>query len=492
MGQRVELGPFTYSFPFIIWVGSCLEPVRGRFLVCPPPPVALQQSRSTRYWGFRDHGAKMLYSAQQCGVGERLERDRMKQLRGKTANVTALFAGIGGLELGLGATGHYTSLLCEIDPQASAVLRSRFRGVNWVSDVRATDELVCEMDDRSDLLTAGFPCTDFSQAGLTKGFAGDKSSLILDVLRLLKRRPFESILIENVPNWRVLHGGAYLRHVLNALEHMGYRWAYRTIDALAFGVPQRRLRVFLFATQAGDPREVLFHGSFFPREKIYPLREAAHGFYWTEGNRGLGWGEDCVPTLKGGSAIGIPSPPAVLLTDGRLITPDIRDAERLQGFEATWTDSPEGEEDDGNRRGKERRRWLLVGNAVNVHVSRWIGQQLVSRVPWDGPDGDPLDPTGPLPAAAWFDGSKRRSAAVSTWPVDCARHPLERFLSFEPKPLSYRATLGFYNRATKSTLRFSDGFLDAIRCHVEKMGRGYPPSDSTRSQHFFAFDSAVA
>jgi DNA (cytosine-5)-methyltransferase 1 len=135
---------------------------------------------------------------------------------------------------------------------------------------------------------------------------------------------------------------------------------------------------------------------------------------------------------------------------------------------------------------------LLVGNAVNVHVSRWIGQQLLTREPWEGPDGDPLDTMSPLPPAAWFDGSKRRRAAVSTWPVDYARQPLEAFLSFEPKPLSYRATLGFYNRATKSTLRFSDGFLDAIRCHMENMARGYPPSDSARPQHFFAFDSAIA
>src|SRR5262249_34082504 len=150
-------------------------------------------------------------------------------------------------------------------------------------------------------------------------------------------RPFPNVLIENVPNWRVLHGGQYLTEVVQALEARGYSWAYRTVDARAFGLPQRRLRVFLFATQEGDPRRALLHGNELPDDREFSLSEAAHGFYWTEGNRGLGWGENCVPTLKGGSAIGIPAPPAIMLPGGTIITPHLSDAERLQGFTPDWT-----------------------------------------------------------------------------------------------------------------------------------------------------------
>ena len=51
-----------------------------------------------------------------------------------------------------------------------------------------------------------------------------------------------------------------------------------------------------------------------------------------------GWAVDAVPTLKGGSTVGIPSPPAIWYPDDDYIgTPDIRDAERLQGFDAGWT-----------------------------------------------------------------------------------------------------------------------------------------------------------
>src|SRR5690606_35704194 len=89
-----------------------------------------------------------------------------------------------------------------------------------------------------------------------------------------------------------------------------------------------------------------------------PARGKPHrtsfGFYWTEGIRGLGAAVDAVPTLKGGSTIGIPSSPAILLPNGRVVTPDIRDAERLQGFPADWTQPAETV-------ARKSVRWKLVG-----------------------------------------------------------------------------------------------------------------------------------
>ena len=102
--------------------------------------------------------------------------------------ITSLFSGIGGFELGLERSGFRATTFCEIDPEAAAVLRGRFSGASVVPDVRDTDCLLKSIDPDSDLLTAGFPCTDLSQAGLTKGFAGSNSSLIRDVFRLLERK----------------------------------------------------------------------------------------------------------------------------------------------------------------------------------------------------------------------------------------------------------------------------------------------------------------
>ncbi|MGV8841142.1 MAG: DNA cytosine methyltransferase [Bauldia sp.] len=384
-------------------------------------------------------------------------------------NVTALFAGVGGFELGLHDAGHRTSLFCENDPDAASVLAARFPGVPIHDDVRETDTLAGMVAPDSDLLTAGFPCTDLSQAGRTMGFAGGRSSLIRETFDLLRQRPFPNLLIENVPNWRHLHKGAYLTEVTRELETLGYRWAYRTIDARAFGLPQRRLRIFLFATMDGDPRRAIGSDSFEASDLATDIRDAAHGFYWTEGTRGLGWGEDCVPTLKGGSTIGIPAPPAIVLKDGRVVTPDIADAERLQGFPAGWTSLDERSVAFGRGRFNQRRRWMLVGNAVNVAVSRWIGQRLGSRIDLELPEGMPLVNGGKWPESAWFDGTKRRSLPLSTWPVDVRGPGLEEFLSKPGMLLSARATAGFLSRTRESRLRFKPGFVAAIERHLDVM-----------------------
>ena len=380
----------------------------------------------------------------------------------KKHDVTALFAGVGGLEVGLQRSGHKTSAMCECDPEAVSVLKKRFPGIPIVQDVRRTDALVEKISKSSDLLTAGFPCTDFSPAGKTEGFEGGRSSLILDTLRLLKRRPFENVLLENVPNWRQLAKGKYLTHVVQALEELGYKWAYRTIDARAFGLPQRRLRLFLFATLDGDPREALFHGDESVRHSDWSLNEAAHGFYWTEGNRGLGWGEDCVPTLKGGSSVSIPSPPAIMLKDLSVITPDIRDCERLQGFVPDWTNCDERSELVGGGPFNQRRRWLLVGNAINVEVSKWIGKNLAARTAVDASPGPMLVDAGPWPTAAWSDGEQRYAVDLGSWPVARQSSGLEEFLDYPGNPLSLRATEGFYRRISSSSLRLKPGFLDAL------------------------------
>jgi DNA (cytosine-5)-methyltransferase 1 len=386
-------------------------------------------------------------------------------------DVTAIFGGVGGLERGLHRAGHATSLFCECDPDAASVIVRRFPNVPVVLDIRRTEEVASAISSKSDLLTAGFPCTDLSQAGTTRGFAGGRSSLIRETIELLRLRPFPNVLIENVPNWRHLHQGAYLREVLGAIERLGYRWAYRTIDARAFGLPQRRLRIFLYATLAGDPREALFHGNHLTDESEFALNEAAHGFYWTEGTRGLGWGEDCVPTLKGGSAIGIPAPPAIVLPDERIVTPDIGDCERLQGLPPGWTALDERALLVGGGKFARRRRWILVGNAVNVRVSAWIGEQLTRRRHFLGEAGTALSEDDPWPQAAWFDGRKRRRVDLGSWPVVRKRNSLSEFLLRPSVPLSLRATAGFFKRMQSSRLYFKPGFAAAVERHLRRMER---------------------
>jgi hypothetical protein len=76
-----------------------------------------------------------------------------------------LFAGIGGLELGLTKAGHEIVFLCEIDPAARAVLKKRFDGIEIKEDIR----LIPKLPRETDLVVAGFPCQDLSQVGQTHG-----------------------------------------------------------------------------------------------------------------------------------------------------------------------------------------------------------------------------------------------------------------------------------------------------------------------------------
>jgi DNA (cytosine-5)-methyltransferase 1 len=199
------------------------------------------------------------------------------------------------------------------------------------------------------------------------------------------------------------------------------------------------------------------------------LDRAAHGFYWTEGSRGLGWGENCVPTLKGGSAIGIPAPPAVLLPDLTIVTPHVCDGERLQGFPARWTDVENTLPEFGSGKFNARKRWLLIGNAVNVSVSSWIGHRLARPTRYEGEAGESLSVGEPWPEAAYNLGRGRRKARISNWPEVRDGQGLSTFLQFPPKLLSYRATSGFISRVRASRLRFVPGFVAAVERHLARM-----------------------
>lgn len=376
--------------------------------------------------------------------------------------VAGLFAGIGGLEAGLAAAGHQSLMFCEIWEPARAVLQARNAGVPVETDVRTLKGLPAD----TDVMVAGFPCQDLSQAGRTAGIGGRRSGLVEHVFRLLDQKRTPWVVLENVSFMLHLDKGSALRTLVEAFEERGYRWAYRVVNSLGF-LAQRRERVLFVATTTDvDPAAVLFADEACPEPRETTLSRNAHGFYWTEGVRGLGWAPDAVPTLKNGSTVGIASPPAILLPDGLVVTPDIRDAERLQGFEAGWTEPAE-------EVARASIRWSLIGNAVTVPVAQWLGERLGAPGVYERERDRELPGDGRWPKAARFDGARRLRVEVNAFPVWRERPPLERFLAFPGKPLSVRATRGFLSRAQRSTLRFAPGFLEALRRHLDVMEGGF-------------------
>ena len=127
----------------------------------------------------------------------------------------------------------------------------------------------------------------------------------------------------------------------------------------------------------------------------------------------MGWAVEAVPPIKGGSSIGIPSPPAVWEPMNDFAgTIDIRDAERLQGFPADWTEPAQ-----------IRARGLMhVGDLsamLSNEISRWLAQKLINQ--------SIMPATGTLKLKIAFEGcvGKRRTykVNVSTWAADGAdRH----------------------------------------------------------------------
>nr|NLI49830.1 DNA cytosine methyltransferase [Propionibacterium sp.] len=381
--------------------------------------------------------------------------------------MAGLFAGIGGIEQGFhrACRDVETTLLCEWWEPAKEVLAARFPHVPLHPDVRELEVLPARLD----VLAAGFPCTDLSQAGRTAGIEGENSGLVRHVFEAVsgtRERP-TWLMIENVQNMLALDGGRAMRYLVSEIEALGYRWAYRLVDSRFTGVPQRRRRVILLASATEDPRSVLFVDDAGPRIES-ELAEDAFGFYWTEGRGGLGWAQDAVPTLKGGSTIGIPSPPAIWVPgaplEQRFIKPGIEDAEELQGFPRGWTATSS----EGTSR-KIGHRWKLVGNAVTVGVSEWVARRMLDP-------GDPAVTYHPLksqrwPNAAWGERGRVWSVGVSEFPEHAPyRHLLDLVRVDEAEPLSERAAAGFWGRLQRGNLGQHPGFRRDLAEYVSSFG----------------------
>lgn len=374
-------------------------------------------------------------------------------------SLVGLFAGIGGFERAFQLAGFESELLCEIDPTASVILRHRFPDATIVGDIRDIDAL----PSTTSILTAGFPCQDLSMAGNKSGINGGKSGVVAAMFALVAKSRVPTIVLENVNFMLHLDSGRGMLWLVERLEEMGYQWAYRVLDTIGFGLPQRRRRVYLVASISMDPRHVLFADESTRRPSRAPGVDSALGFYWTEGRSGIGLTVDGIPPLKVGSGIGIPSPPAVYFPDGEVLLPSLSACERLQGFASGWVSDVQQPDD--------RASWRLIGNSVSVPVVKWVANRL--REPGKVLDlpSQPLTKTDKWPAAAWNVGQGRARVEASDRPLDLEQRSIQEFRDQSWTRLSSRALDGFIRRAEEGGLRTPDGFLDALRAAPRSLPR---------------------
>ena len=137
----------------------------------------------------------------------------------KEINQLDLFSGIGGFHLGFERAGYkVNSYFSEVDKHAVAVYKHQFKDSTYVGSV--TDVRGAELP-RIDLITFGSPCQDFSLAGKRKGMEGERSSLILQAIRLIHECRPRVFIWENVKGTFSSNDGADFWAIIQAFANIG-------------------------------------------------------------------------------------------------------------------------------------------------------------------------------------------------------------------------------------------------------------------------------
>ena len=153
-----------------------------------------------------------------------------------------LFAGIGGIRLGFEYVGGQCVFSSEFDEDACKTYEANF-GEHPSGDIT---KINAEDIPNFDILLGGFPCQAFSIIGKKEGFANETcGTLFFDIERILKEKKPLAFMLENVRNLTAHDGGNTFRIIKNHLEDLGYHVHTKVLNALDFGVPQRRERIFI-------------------------------------------------------------------------------------------------------------------------------------------------------------------------------------------------------------------------------------------------------
>jgi DNA (cytosine-5)-methyltransferase 1 len=155
----------------------------------------------------------------------------------------SLFAGIGGIDLGLERAGMKCEWQVEIDPFCQKVLAKHWPEVARYEDIR---EVGSHNLSSVDLICGGFPCQPHSLAGKREA-SGDERDLWGEMFRVICEVKPQWVLAENVPGLLSSEAGRFFGRVLRDLASVGYDVEWESLPAAAFGAHHSRDRVFLVA-----------------------------------------------------------------------------------------------------------------------------------------------------------------------------------------------------------------------------------------------------
>lgn len=152
-----------------------------------------------------------------------------------------LFAGLGGFHIALESLGAKCVYANEWDKHAQEVYASNFN-ILPEGDITKVDEKTIPDHD---ILCAGFPCQAFSISGKRLGFQDSRGTLFFDVARIVKEKRPKVVFMENVKNFASHDGGKTIAVVEATMHELGYSFDYKVLNAVNYGIPQKRERVYM-------------------------------------------------------------------------------------------------------------------------------------------------------------------------------------------------------------------------------------------------------
>ena len=182
--------------------------------------------------------------------------------------VLELFAGAGGLALGLEQAGFETIGAVEVDKWACETLRKNRPYWNIIQkDITTIKDIREFISDKVDLLSGGYPCQSFSYAGNRLGIEDVRGTLFYDYARFLQQLKPKMFLAENVKGLVSHDKGRTLQTMIKVFENEGYDVTYKVLKALDYGVAQKRERVFI----VGIRKDIKYKEFEFPKPYNYQL-----------------------------------------------------------------------------------------------------------------------------------------------------------------------------------------------------------------------------
>jgi DNA (cytosine-5)-methyltransferase 1 len=191
----------------------------------------------------------------------------------KEFKLIELFAGCGGLAIGMEKAGFTSVLLNEIDKDACATLRKNRPTWNTIEgDIAEVN--FSEYRDKIDLISGGFPCQSFSYAGKKLGFEDIRGTLFFEFARAVKEVNPRVFIAENVRGLLNHDDGKTLETIVTVIDELGYELVPpKVLKAVFYRVPQKRERLLLVCIRKDLAKKVSFQWPS-PYQRIMTVRDA--------------------------------------------------------------------------------------------------------------------------------------------------------------------------------------------------------------------------